>query len=168
MAEQEKAGRGWFIGLGVFVAIAAAGLAGFLGAWASLLYGAMELSEGRNPDAHAAAQLVTTVGIWSGAGAGLIAAAIWCRSMFRAVARGARERLMGRGARLGLLVGVLATVLLHAGLIVASLACKLVDVADIPFALAIGLLFGLVAGLILGAVCGSMCQGLAKPLAEPG
>lgn len=147
--------RGRFIVLGIFVCVVATLLSGVLGSLASLLYGGFFGYPEPSPEEIATSNLVHAVGGWGGLGAGLLAGVVWCQMMFRRVRRGQTKQLISSGSWLGVVVGILATVLLHAGLMVASARPDF-------FNLIVGLIFGIPAGAILGVICGAICQRIAS------
>jgi hypothetical protein len=153
MAGQSQTRRKSLTGLAVFVGIAAGLLAGLLGALAALTYGSLSLMPG-DGSTTTLASLPEVGAVW-GAVTGVIAAAIWCWVMFRQVARGRTERLTACGTWTGLLVGVLSTILLHVGLMIAAGTTEIQGML-------LGLVFGIPAGAILGAISGAICQRIAK------
>lgn len=160
-----------FIILAIVVCIAATALSGFLGLLASLLYGGLDVSEGRNPQTALLANWCILVGLWGGSISGLLAAIIWCGRMLRRIRNGEVDGLGGKGRWDGIKVGVIATLWLHASLM---LTADFISGFESPnseglvvlmFLPVIGLVFGISAGLILGAVFGYMCQAMAKSTA---
>jgi hypothetical protein len=95
--------------------------------------------------------IMAPIGRWWGAFTGLLAGAIWCRWMIPLSIQSPEENMAKKGAVAGIVVGVVSTILLHAGLMFVS------DRAE-PFSLAIGLLCGVVAGWIVGRICGMLCR----------
>ena len=138
--------RKWpFIVAGVFVCAAGAGVGGFFGAVASSLYD-ME-------DSH-----LLDLGLWLGIAGGLLAGIVWCRVMLRAAQRyrdgSSGVGMVGWGALWGIIVGLIATVIVHGGLIIASSG---------PYTAAIwGLPFGIGAGAGTGLVCALVWWGVAS------
>lgn len=149
-AEASAAGRPlrrWqTVSVAAFVGIGAAALAGFMGLPAGGLYLVAGL--------ESVALLAGYFGAGWGAVTGVIAAVVWCAVAFRSVRKG-HARAAEFGALLGAAVGVLSTILLHAGLIGVLLYF---DEFELWMFLvpAIGLPFGVVGGLILGALSGAM------------
>lgn len=138
--------RKWpFIVAGVFVCAAGACVGGFFGAATSALYD-ME-------DPH-----LLALGVWLGIAGGLLAGVVWCRVMLLAAQRyrGGSSGLgmVGWGALWGIIVGLIATVILHGGLIIAG---------EGPYTAAIwGLPFGIGAGAGTGLVCALVWWGVAS------
>lgn len=124
--------------LGVFVCLAGTFVGGFFGMLASLMY-----DEGD----------ILPEGIFLGAGGGLAAGLLWRHVIIRRAARGGGA-LVACGALWGLLVGVLDTLFVHAGLTITTWSC---DVG----AFLLGLAFGAAAGASVGAVCGLLCWAAA-------
>lgn len=120
----------------VFVSVAGALVGGFFGSLSPILY---NLESPR---------ILFNAGLVLGGAGGLLAGIIWClRMRFRIRTEPSYWSVVGRGALNGLLVSVLATVILHAGLMVVATRWA-------PEALLGGLLFGAPAGVIVGAFCG--------------
>ena len=85
------------------------------------------------------------LGLRTGVVVGLIAAMLWCRQMFRFAKRS--RRLIAHGTWVGLVVGVLATLILHVVLMVATgsvFAQALIE----------GLIDAIISGSLTGALCG--------------
>jgi len=155
MSEEKPDRFGRFYGLTVLVCLSATALAGFLGFYASFLYGGLSIGGSRDPAVATVAAFTRVYGALWGAVTGLMAGLIWCRSMYREVAHAETVRFGAAGAWLGLKVGALSTVLLHVGLVLAGGHLMLLDrLPALPFGLALGLVFGIPAGSILGAICG--------------
>jgi hypothetical protein len=91
------------------------------------------------------------IGLWWGVVTGLIAALVWCRMMFAGLQRNPSLRRWRRGAWIGMWVGVLSTVLLHA-LLIGLHPQHPVD------PVLVGLPFGVVVGAGVGALCGRLCK----------
>lgn len=145
--------------LAVGVCVVATALSGFLGALASFLYAGLGGRSGG---------IAEQVGAGFGAVAGLLAGVIWCRRMWRRIQNGEVARLSIKGTWEGLKVGVLATLLLHAGIIITGLLTSIFgqpnsDWLSNPLG---GLFFGIPAGLFLGAHYGSTCQAKFKDMAK--
>lgn len=139
--------RKWpFIVAGVFVCAAGAGAGGFFGALASLLYG-----------------MEDSLGLWLGIAGGLLAGVVWCRVMSRAARRyrGGSSGLgmVGWGALWGIIVGLIATVIVHGGLMIADSANYTTGTLE-AFAIW-GLSFGIGAGAGTGLVCALVWWGVA-------
>lgn len=142
----------WPIGVFICVVLAlGAGTAGFFGLLAGHMYGF--------PDRSGLEVFGPVGGVW-GAITGLIAAGIWCWRMIAKARRPAAAGLAWHGALLGLGVGVLATVLLHAVLMYFSGRPN----AILPL---IGLLFGVVNGLVVGAICGALLRWFVPVATSP-
>ncbi len=172
MSDVAQLRRGRFIVLAIFVGLASIGLAWFCGHLATLVHGGliMEPSGDGRLEFAASARVQQTLGPALGAATGLIAAAIWCWVMFRAVWRGEREQLVRHGARVGLYVGLLATILLHTGLSASDVAQRGAHsgvATDATIGLAIGLLCAAVSGVLLGAICGALCRFAARRATPP-
>jgi hypothetical protein len=84
-------------------------------------------------------------GLATGIVVGLMAAMLWCREMFRFAKRS--QRLIAHGTWVGLAVGVLATLVLHAVFWIA-----LADVST--YLLTLGLVDAFISGPLTGAFCG--------------
>ena len=122
----------------LFVCLAGALVGGFFGSLAPMLY---SLESPRT---------LFTGGLVLGGVGGFLAGVLWCLSVLSRVRETSSYwSVVGRGALNGLLVGILATVILHAGLMV-------VATRWMPEALLGGLLFGVPAGLVVGAFCGML------------
>jgi len=133
--------RKWLpVALAVFVVIAGAGVGGFFGLLASVLYGLSEVGPG----------LVHILGLilggTSGAGAGLL----WCWLMGRLSPQASGGRIVLVGIGWGTVVGSLATVFLHSGLMIAIGRLH----GDAINAITAGPFFGVPAGIATGLVCG--------------
>ena len=140
--------RKWpFIVAGVFVCAAGACAGGFFGALASLLYGMEE-----------------SLGLWLGIAGGVLAGVVWCRVMLRAAQRysdgSSGAGMVGWGALWGIIVGLIATVIVHGGLMIADsgpyTTGKLLSSAIW------GLSFGIGAGAGTGLVCALVWWGVAS------
>ena len=130
--------RKWpLVVLTVCVVIAGAGVGGFFGLLASVLYGLSEVGPGL---VHILGPILGGTG---GAGAGLLWS--WLMGRLSPQASGARIVLVGIGW--GIVVGLLATVFLHSGLMIAS--GRFYGDAIIA-----GAFFGIPAGFATGLVCG--------------
>ncbi|GAH56349.1 unnamed protein product [marine sediment metagenome] len=144
--------RKWpFIVAGVFVCVAGAGAGGFFGALASLLYG-ME-------DPH-----LQALGLGLGIAGGLLGGVVWCRVMLRAAQRyrGGSSGLgmVGWGTLWGIIVGLITTVIVHGGLMIAGLGRHTTGALE-SFAFW-GLPFGVGAGAGTGLVCALIWWGVAS------
>jgi hypothetical protein len=103
------------------------------------------------------------VGTAFGALGGVLAGILWTRVMVRRARAGCgRRRLISAGTKWGIVVGLIATAVLHGGLIVYWLgrlgtpAGHFESGLDIyPFALVIGVICAVPAGAITGAICGA-------------
>ncbi|NLX23437.1 MAG: hypothetical protein GXY55_17440 [Phycisphaerae bacterium] len=158
MAGSVELRRSKLILLAVLVCVASGGLSALLGAFASLLYGGFQFGA-EDAEAAVARVFITRVGTYWGATCGLVAALTWCWLVSRRVAQGRVDRWASWGWRRGVAVGILATTMLHVGLVLGSVDKSLVDLLmGLPF----GLLFGVPAGAILGAICGAICQAMVK------
>jgi len=104
--------------------------------------------------------IVGLIGQWWGAFTGLVAGAIWCRLLIPRALRSSEGGLAGAGALVGLCVGLLSTVLLHAVLMFVSSRSE-------PMVLGIGLACGMVAGPIVGAICGALLRWFVPAAAPP-
>ncbi len=158
------------------IRVAAIGLAAFMGLVASGLYGGHE--ERPVTLLFLRVELTATIGTVWGALTGLIAATLWCRGVFRAVARGQHERLIGRGAVLGGGAGLLSAILLHLGLVVTTLIrhglppelnseTLVIAAIGIPMIFTLGGVCGIIPGLILGALGGALCRTAVLRAAPP-
>ena len=138
--------RKWLpVALAVFVVIAGAGVGGFFGLLASVLY-VYGLPEASPSPMHILGPILGGV---SGAGAGLLWS--WLMGRLLPQASGARIVLVGIGW--GIVVGSLATVFLHSGLMIASGRLNGGAIMAVPF-------FGVPAGLATGLVCGFLRWGV--------
>lgn len=163
--------------LSVLVCAAGAAVGAFFGNLASLMYGGFYIpSPGSPPPPSPDHEIIVQVAIWWGAATGLLAGIVWCRIMIRETIRGLVNSPASRGAWLGVRVGVLSALLLHAGLIIAWLILwpgkldtdNLYDHAYSGFMnTLVGVLFGTVAGFIVGMLCGAAWL-LAMRLANVG
>ncbi len=88
--------------------------------------------------------------LW-GAGTGLIAGAVWCWWVVPGAVRSPNREVKRSGAAAGACAGLLSTILLHGGLVLAVGGFDLL-------VLLIGLMCGAGAGAIVGAVCGRACD----------
>jgi len=147
--------QGRFIILTVVVCVAAGTLSGILGLIASLLYEPMLFYTSMDPSIAPYLAYIPQVGIYWGATSGLLAALIWCGLLWRRLARGQTERWATWGWKRGVLVGILATISLHTGLMLVTVWTT---VSEMLVSTSVGMLFGIPAGAILGAVCGAICQ----------
>lgn len=151
-----------FIIVAVVVCIAATFVSNFFGSLASMMYAYSRppLNEGRyDTDANRELiRFVKGIGIQVATVGGLLAGILWCRRMSRRLRNGETNRLARNGAWAGVKVGVLATLLLHIALMLASRRVALIEPA-------IGLVCGIIAGMILGAVFGAICQAMVQPAA---
>ncbi len=150
--------RGKLILLVVLVCVASGAVSAFLGAFASLLYAGIHFAV-EGPEAAVARSFILGVGTYWGATCGLAAALLWCRLVVRRMARAQTDRWVAWGAGAGVKVGILATAMLHVGLMLASVRKPLVDLLS---GFAVGLVFGIFAGAILGAICGAICRALVR------
>jgi len=89
------------------------------------------------------------IGSLTGIAAGLLSAHLWCRSIFWLTKRKPRTRMVLHGTWIGIVCGLVATLVLHAVLGFAHVHL-LID------PLVIGLLCALVSGAIAGAICGAV------------
>jgi len=111
--------------------------------------------------------LLILPGLLFGLLGGLVAGLVWAKIMLPKAQR-ADRRLMRRGLGWGVVVGLLAMAILHAGvLIVAAMKeaqeeVELSFFAVYPAVLVVGLAFAVVGGLLAGGVCGWMCQRVAS------
>ena len=97
-----------------------------------------------------------------GASGGLAAGVLWCAFMIRRARRVGRTNLIKVAARRGMLAGLAATLLLHAGLMAHIALFSEVSLDGcLPV---VGLVCGLVSGLVLGYVGGLMCSAPLEPL----
>lgn len=140
----ERIGKWPFIVAGVFVCTAGACVGGFFGAVTSSLY-------------ETGHQHLLALGVWLGIAGGLLAGVVWWRMMLRAARRyrGGSSGLgmLGWGALWGIIVGLIATVIVHGGLMIAGSG---------PYTAAIwGLPFGIAAGAGTGLVCALIWWGVA-------
>lgn len=108
-------------------------------------------------------------GIACGALGGIVAGVLWSYWMSRRL-RGPHAGLLGMAVVMGVAVGLLATVIMHAGLLASQALWQWypenVDLSFVPgdadywiVATRIGIPCGLVAGAILGLACGAICLG---------
>jgi len=136
--------RKWpLVVLTVFVVIAGAAVGGFFGLLASVLYGLSEAGPGLVPI------LAPILGGTSGAGAGILWS--WLMGRLSPQASGGRIVLVGIGW--GVVVGSLATVWLHSGLMIASGRLNGYPIMAVPF-------YGVPAGFATGLVCGFLRWGV--------
>jgi len=84
-------------------------------------------------------------GLATGVVVGLMAAMLWCREMFKIAKRS--QRLIAHGTWVGLVVGVIATLILHAVFWIAMLSVS-------TYALTEGLFDAFISGSLTGALCG--------------
>ena len=124
--------------LTVFVVIAGAGVGGFFGLLASALYG---LSEAGPPG------LVPILGPILGGAGGAGAGILWSWLMGRLSPQASGGRIVLVGIGWGVVVGSLATVFLHSGLMIAAGRLHVDAIIAVP-------LFGVPAGFATGLVCG--------------
>ena len=130
--------RKWLpVALAVFVVIAGAGVGGFFGLLAIFPYNLSEAGPALVPI------LGPILGGTGGAGAGLLWS--WLMGRLSPQASGARIVLVGIGW--GIVVGLLATIFLHSGLMIASGRLNGDAIIAVP-------LFGVPAGFATGLVCG--------------
>jgi len=122
----------------LFLCVAGVLVGGFFGSLAPMLY---DLE---------APRILFQAGLVLGCVGGFFAGALWYLRMLSMIRTGPSYwSVVGRGALNGLLAGILATVILHAGLMVVTTRWALE-------ALLGGLLFGAPAGAIVGAFCGAI------------
>lgn len=95
---------------------------------------------------------LSVIGPWAGALSGLMAGLVWCRIMIRRSLGAPGQPQTVMGAFWGVVVGVMATVLLHAALM---LVFKTADIGP----MLVGLIFGLGAGAVTGLLCSYLCSG---------
>lgn len=129
--------RSWAQAVKTFVILSSAIVSSLFGYIAGMPYGCRE------------------EGAFIGAGAGLLAAIIWIRRFLPPLRAGTLIRPGTTGGLLGLLVGVMATVILHAAL--AAICLKLN-----PNWLFIGLICGAISGFVLGEICGRLAAWILK------
>ncbi|HVP12400.1 MAG TPA: hypothetical protein VMV94_14585 [Phycisphaerae bacterium] len=133
-----------YSGLTIFVCTASTLIAAFMGLLAMVPY--VLPHEGERD----LLPLLPVAGIGGGAASGLLAGIFWCRVMIRPAMLD-RRGLVGLGASVGIAVGSLATVLLHACLMIYVWAAT--DAWHLD-GLVVGLIFGIPSGAVLGAICG--------------
>ena len=130
----------------LFVCVAGVLVGGLFGSLAPWLYSLLDVP-----------QYLFTTGIVFGGMSGLLAGVLWCFWFLRKIqSPPPYHSVVGRGTLFGVLVGILATVILHAGLMLAAERWA-------PDALASGLMFGIPAGGLLGAVCVGGAWGAFRP-----
>jgi len=138
--------RKWLpVALAVFVVIAGAGIGGFFGMLASFLY-VYGLPEAGPGPVHILGPILGGV---SGAGAGLL----WSRLMGRLSPQASGARIVLVGIGWGIVVGSLATIFLHSGLMIAAGLLNGSAFIAVP-------VFGVPAGLATGLVCGFLRWGV--------
>jgi hypothetical protein len=138
--------RKWLpVALAVFVVIAGAVVGGFFGLLASVLY-VYGLPEASPSPMHILGPILGGV---SGAGAGLLWS--WLIGRLSPQARGARIVFVGIGW--GIVVGSLATIFLHSGLMIAAGSLSGSVIIAVP-------VFGVPAGFATGLVCGFLRWGV--------
>lgn len=98
---------------------------------------------------------VPLIGHWIGGAAGLLAGIVWCAVMTRMTAGGLRRGVVRAGFWLGIAAGVVATLILHVGLMMAAGHWTYVGIG-------IGLPCGVVAGAVTGLICGAIWAGVAS------
>lgn len=163
-----------FLVMGICVCLASAALSGLCGAWAAILYNgyswAAPPEDGPRPIDERMEPLGMIVGGLAGLGAGILWTYVMQGQTLRTLARSNRIRgwLVGSGLLLGIAVGVLATILLHTVLGLASDYAEADGIisnmwgASIYFGLPAGGLLGLISGFIwYGACAGAHRQSLA-------
>jgi hypothetical protein len=106
-------------------------------------------------------QAFDRIGLATGIAAGLLAAHLWCRLMFWIARRSGYSRLVLHGSWVGLVAGIMATLVLHSVLWIPSM-----DVHTYP--LQIGVVCALISGPIAGAVCGSAFKWITGPISTAG
>ena len=87
---------------------------------------------------------------------GLMAAMLWCRLMFWIARRNRNTHLIAHGTWVGLVVGVLATLMLHAVFWIALASVS-------TYALTVGLFDAFLSGPPTGALCGLLCWLVLRP-----
>lgn len=102
-----------------------------------------------------------TIGWATGIAAGLLAAHLWCRLMFQIGRRNGYSQLALHGAWTGLVAGIMATLILHSVLWIASIKVA-------PGPLIIGLICALISGPIAGVVCGAAFKWTIRPISTAG
>jgi hypothetical protein len=131
------------IGLVIFVCCVGTIVGGSFGLLAGIVYGHWD-SIGLN-----------LLGMATGAGAGLLAGILWCRWFFRAFRPCRPARALGVGILAGVVMGCLATAILHTVLMVASRSVN-------PGLLLVALICALVSGALAGGFCGTVCSVMLK------
>lgn len=100
-----------------------------------------------------------TWGTFLGIASGLLVSLLWCRTMVVRSRCPKQSSMIRMGAVLGMLAGVVSTLVVHFGLIFVMAfdpqrpRNKVFDIVT----LAVGLAFGIVSGLLLGALGGRLC-----------
>jgi len=160
----ESSAKRWPLAIvGVFVCAVGAGVGALLGYGAGyLIYGSVRVF----PPTHIPPPVEAGRGL--GAVGGLLSGYVWCRLMQRSsrtffAGRRRPAGLTWMGILWGVVAGVLAATVLHAGMMLATGRFS-------PDGVAIGLIVGVPAGALVGLLCGAVwvrvCMGLERPWAD--
>jgi hypothetical protein len=127
----------------IFVCLLSTLAGGFLGAGASILYGKCNLF------GPSTGMWVETKGVILGAPAGLLVGVGWCLVMYRLTREYHKRphKFLLSGMGWGVLAGIVATFMLHVGLMIWLGSAK-------PNAILVGMFFGIPTGATVGLVCG--------------
>jgi hypothetical protein len=142
----------------VAVCVAATVVGGCMG-WLGVMPYAFPWEHSQGYDPYPIWRMLGWIGTITGASSGLLVGYAWSRAMLELTRRGTRS-LRGAGAGLGLLAGVISTVILHLILMAARGYGKwpdnLFEIGLFVF------VFGMPVGVIVGAICGAAWRRRAR------
>ena len=105
------------------------------------------------------------VGSIAGGAGGLVAGILWCSIVVRLAIRRPGANVTLHGCWTGVVVGLLATIVLHVPL---AYAAEYAVGSPQMIIIAIGVACGIVAGAIVGAICGAVCRWVVLQAGDPG